>query len=87
MEINDKLDREIMDIVRKLNWEIKEVNLELQTDYFTLYNPDTFNIQILDIKKAEVYMFLIDLKDMENVNDIEIFIRKEINGVLIKQHD
>ena len=87
MEINDKLDREIMDIVRKLNWEIKEVNLELQTDYFTLYNPDSFNIQILDIKKAEVYMFLIDLKDMENVNDIEIFIRKEINGVLIKQHD
>lgn len=87
MEINDKLDREIMDIVRKLNWEIKEVNLELRTDYFTLYNPNTFNIQILDIKKAEVYMFLIDLKDMENVNDIEMFIRKEINGVLIKQHD
>lgn len=87
MEINDKLDREIMDIVRKLNWEIKEVNLEVQTDYFILYKPNTFNIKILDIKKAEVYMFLIDLKNMENVNDIEIFIRKEINGVLIKQHD
>lgn len=84
MEINDKLDREIIDIVRKLNWEIKEVNLEVQTDYFTLYNPNTFNVKILDIEKAEIYMFLIDLKNMENVNDIEIFIRKEINGVLIR---
>lgn len=84
MEMNDKLDREIIDIVRKLNWEIKEVNLEVQTDYFTLYNPNTFNVKILDIEKAEVYMFLINLKDMENVNDIEIFIRKEINGVLIR---
>lgn len=84
MEINDKLDREIIDIVRKLNWEIKEVNLEVQTDYFTLYNPNTFNVKILDIEKAEVYMFLIDLKNMKNVNDIEIFIRKEINRVLIR---